>query len=134
MVMMQTLVLILCRGDLRKLESPPQHVPHLAASYQRGMCVGGLTAGNGYNQNTNFTPFVWFVFADPGRHHRLQSSGACDWFLWVARFASAVHRSTHHHSDRFADRPVGVHHSRRQSRVSLGPVSTVRHLSAYLPF
>lgn len=52
MVMMQTLVLILCRGDLWKLESPPQHVPHLAASYQRGMCVGGLTAGHVYNQKT----------------------------------------------------------------------------------
>lgn len=80
----------------------------------------------------NFSPFAWFVFADPGCHHRLQCSGACDWFLWVARFASAVHRSTHHHSDRFADRPVSVHHSWRQSWVSLGPVSTVRHLSAYL--
>lgn len=56
MVMMQTLVLILCRGDLWKLESPSQHGPHLAASYQRGMCVGVLTGGDVYNQKTIFLP------------------------------------------------------------------------------
>lgn len=61
MVMMQTLVLILCRGDLWKLESPPRHIPHLAASYQRGTCVGVLTGGRVYNQKTNFPPSLCVV-------------------------------------------------------------------------
>lgn len=51
--------------------------------------------------------------------------------MWVARFAAGVHWSTHHNSNCYTDWPVCVYHSCRQSWVSLGAVSTVRHFSGH---
>lgn len=75
--------------------------------------------------------------SDPGSHHYVQCCGGCDWSVWVARLAAGVHWPAHHHSNCLTDRLVCVYHSWRQSWVSLGPVSIVRHslfccLSSYL--
>lgn len=74
-----------------------------------------------------------FFFLDPRRHYHFQHLGAPYWSLRVARFASQVHRATHRHSHRLADRPFCVHDCWGASWVSLGPVSTVRHLHTHLP-
>ena len=75
---------------------------------------------------------VCVCVSDPGGHHHVQCCGGCDWSVWAARFAAGVHWPAHHHANCLTDWPVCVYHSWRQSRVSLGTVSIVRHLSFLL--
>lgn len=78
--------------------------------------------------------FFCVCVSDPGGHHHVQCCGGCDWSVWVARLAAGVHWPAHHHSNCLTDRLVCVYHSWRQSWVSLGTVSIVRHLSFLLSF